>query len=81
MRKKKFTFSKNTQEIIEKANKKGYLEDSDVRNFLENIMVPEDSYIMDTGSRYEANALIVLRLAKKIEKHPSIWKLFFEYFS
>ena len=81
MSKKKFAFSKNTQEIIEKANTKGFLEDSDVRNFLVNIMVPEDAYIMDTGSRYEVNALIVLRLAEKIKNHPLIWKLFFEYFS
>ena len=69
-------FSKEAEEILKKADAQGYLDDSDVRNFLSDMLISEGGYIMDTGSKYDANAIIVLRLAEHIKEHPILWKLF-----
>lgn len=77
MSKRNNTFNKEAQDIIEKAKEVGFLGDFDVRNFLSEIVISEGGYVMDTGSRSDVNAIIVLRLAERIKEHPILWKLFF----
>lgn len=60
-----------------KAYDQGYLSGKDFSIFMQNLLVSENGYVLDTGNYENVNAEVALRLAKKVEKHPILWKLFF----
>lgn len=63
--------------MLTKANIEGYLSGFDFSVFMQNVLISEDGYVIDTGNYENVNAEVALRLAEKIKKHPLLWKLFF----
>lgn len=68
---------RNYEEILNKANKHGYLSGFEFSVFMHEILISENGYVLDTGNYENVNAEVALRLADKIKKHPLIWKMFF----
>ena len=69
--------STDRKDILDKASKKGYLNGFEFSIFIQNLLISENGYVIDTGNWENVNAEVALRLAKQIKKHPIIWKLFF----
>lgn len=65
------------KEILDKADKEGYLSGFDFSMFMQEIIIPEGMYVIDTGNYENVNAEVALRLARKIKKHPLLWQFFF----
>lgn len=75
------TVYKTRDEIIEelkhKANEKDSLTAAEFSMLMEYLLVSENGYVLDVGNSYQVWAEIALRLLKKIEKHPKLWKWLF----
>ena len=71
--KKKFRVNK----LLWKAYDKGYLNGFDFSLLIQDLLISEEGYVIDTGNYANANAQVALMLAKNIERHPILWKLFF----
>ena len=69
--------AKRRKEILDKARKQGYLNGFDFSIFIQDTLISEYGYVIDTGNWENVNAEVALSLALKIEKHPILWKLFF----
>lgn len=65
------------KEILNKAYKQGWLNGFDFSLLIQDMIISENGYVIDTGNWENVNAEVALRLAKRIKKHPIIWKLFF----
>ena len=63
--------------ILKRADREGWLSGFDFSVLMQEFLVSEDGYVIDTGNYENVNAEIALRLAKKIEKHPKLWEWFF----
>lgn len=44
---------------------------------MQDLLIPEDTYVIDTGSYKDVNQVVLRELTRKIEKHPIIWSIFF----
>lgn len=62
---------------LEKAHQQGWLSGFDFSVLIQDLTISETGYVIDTGNWENVNAVVALRLAEKIKKHPIIWKLFF----
>lgn len=75
------TIYKTRDEIIGeleyKAYDKGFLTNDEFAFLIQELLVSEDGYVLDTGSGGQINAEIALRIIKKIKKHPKLWKWLF----
>jgi hypothetical protein len=75
------TVYKTRDEIIEelkhKAYDKGFLTAAEFSFLMENLLISEGEYVLDVGNSYQVWAEIALRIIKKIEKHPKLWKWLF----
>ena len=75
------TIYKTRDEIIGeleyKAYDKGFLTNDEFAFLIQELLVSEDGYVLDTGNGGQVNAEIALRIIKKIKKHPKLWKWFF----
>ena len=69
--------AQKTSDILDKAEAQGYLNGYDFSILVQNLLVSENGYVIDTGSWENVNAEVALRLVKKIKKHPILWKHFF----
>lgn len=65
------------KQILDKAYKQGYLNGVDFSVLIQNMLVSENGYVIDTGNWENVNAEVALRLADKIKKHSILWKMFF----
>lgn len=65
------------KEILNKAYKQGWLSGFDFSLLIHDITISENGYVIGTGNWENVNAQVAIRLAKQINKHPIIWKLFF----
>ena len=65
--------------ILKRARKEGVLSDKDFADGISDLLITSQGYCIDTGSRYQVNAVLFESLAKKIKKHPLIWKMFFMF--
>ena len=63
--------------ILDKAAEKSYLNGFEFSILIQNLLVSENGYVIDTGNWKNVNAKVALRLVEKIRKHPILWKLFF----
>ena len=63
--------------ILNKAYQQGWLDGSDFSIFIQDIAISKNGYVIDVGNWENVNAEVALRLAKKIKKHPILWKYFF----
>ena len=65
------------KKILNKAYQRGWLSGFDFSLLIQDMMISENGYVIDTGNWENVNAEVALRLAERIKKHPIIWKLFF----
>lgn len=65
------------KEILNKAYQQGWLSGFDFSLLIQDMTISENGYVIDTGSWENVNAEVALQLAKRIKKHPIIWKIFF----
>ena len=63
--------------ILKRADREGWLSGFDFSVLMQEFLVSEDGYVIDTGNYENVNAEVALRLAEKIKKHPKLWKWFF----
>ncbi len=71
------TTSTKTEDILNKAETRGYLDDYDFSILVQNLLISDIGYVIDTGNWENVNAEVALRLVEKVRKHPRLWKLFF----
>lgn len=75
------TVYKTKDEIIEeleyKAYDKGFLTNDEFAFLIQELLVSEGGYVLDTGNGGQVNAEIALRIIKKIKKHPKLWEWLF----
>lgn len=71
------TTSTKTEDILNKAETQGYLNGYDFSILIQNLLISEHGYVIDTGNWENVNAEVALRLVEKVRKHPRLWKLFF----
>ena len=64
------------KELLEKAERQGYLSGFDFSVLMHELLVSENGYVLDTGNYENVNAEVALRLAKNIKEHPKLWRLF-----
>lgn len=63
--------------ILKRADREGWLSGFDFSVLMQEFLVSEDGYVIDTGNYENVNAEIALRLAEKIKKYPKLWQWFF----
>lgn len=68
---------RNNKEILDKACKQGWLSGFDFSLLMQDFLISENGYVLDTGCYKNVNAEVALRLAEKIKKHPKLWEWFF----
>lgn len=68
---------KTNIKILTKAWKTKSLNGYEFSIFMQDLLISKEGYVLDMGNWEDVNAEVALRLAKKIRKHPIIWKLFF----
>lgn len=69
--------AQKTSDILDNAEIQGYLNGFEFSILIQNLLISENGYVIDTGNWENVNAEVALRLVKKIKKHPILWKLFF----
>lgn len=65
------------KKILNKAYQQGWLSGFDFSLLIHDMTISENGYVIGTGNWENVNAQVAIRLAKQINKHPIIWKLFF----
>lgn len=65
------------KKILNKAYQNGWLSGFDFSLLIQDMTISENGYVIGTGNWENVNAEVAIRLAKQINKHPIIWKLFF----
>ena len=75
------TIYKTRDEIIGELESQayvlGFLTNDEFAFLMQELLVSEDGYVLDTGNGMQVNAEIALRIIKKIKKHPKLWKWLF----
>ena len=71
------TTSTKTSDILDKAETQGYLNGYEFSILVQNLLISDHGYVIDTGNWENVNAEVALCLAEKVRKHPLLWKLFF----
>jgi len=64
-------------ELLKKAYEQGWLSGFDFSVLIQNLLVSEGGYVLDTGNYENVNAEVALRLVEKIKNHPRLWEWFF----
>ncbi len=70
-------FGIRAKEKLNKAYENGYLNGFDFSVLMQDLLISEGSYVIDTGNYENVNAEVALRLEEKTKKHPILWRLFF----
>ena len=65
------------KEILNKAYQQGWLSGFDFSLLIQDMIISENGYVIDTGNWESVNAEVAIRLAEQIKKHPIVWKLLF----
>lgn len=65
------------EQILDKAYQQGWLSGFDFSILIQNALISEGGYVIDTGNWENVNSEVALRLAQNIKSHPILWKLFF----
>lgn len=69
--------AQKTSDILDNAEIQGYLNGFEFSILIQNLLISENGYVIDTGNWENVNAELALRLVEKIKKHPILWKYFF----
>lgn len=75
--KEEIIMTNTKKELLEKAYQQGWLSGFDFSLLIQKMTISKNGYVIDIGNWENVNAEVALRLAKKIKKHPILWKLFF----
>lgn len=62
---------------FEPDNMYGYIDGFDFSLFMQELLISEGGYVIDTGNWENVDYVCAYRLLEKVKKHPLIWKLFF----
>lgn len=73
---KRQSYLRDTGDLLDKAYEQNYLSGLDFSVLMHRFLISEDGYVIDTGNYENVNAEVALRLAKRIEEHPNLWKIF-----
>lgn len=71
---------KRLKEIEKKFGKDdlfGYIDGYDFSLIMQDLLIPDGDYVIDTGNWENVNYVCAYGLIKRIKKHTLIWKLFF----
>ena len=69
--------AQKASDILDNAEIQGYLNGFEFSILIQNLLISENRYVIDTGNWENVNAEVALRLVEKIKKHPILWKHFF----
>ena len=53
--------------VLDKAESKGGIDNDEFTSAIQDLLVSENGYVLDTGTGWNVNAEILLRLEKKIK--------------
>ena len=67
------------EQVLMLAQNEGALSDKDFADGISDLLLSPRDYCIDTGNRYQVNAVLFERFVDKIRKHPIIWKMFFMF--
>lgn len=65
------------REILNKAKVQGWLSGFDFSVLMQELLVPPNGYVIDTGNWENVNAAVAQLLGQRIQRHPLLWKWFF----
>lgn len=68
---------KKAKEILAKTEKQNFLNGFDFSVAIQDLLISEGGWVIDTGNWENVNAECLIRLMDRIERHPILWKLFF----
>ena len=54
----------------------GYIDGYDFSLIMQDLLIPDGDYVVDTGNWENVNYFCAYGLIKRIKKHPLIWRLF-----
>jgi hypothetical protein len=72
----KYPFLRCNKRLLAKAYEQGYLSGFDFSLLMQNFLISEGGWVIDTGNYENANAEVALRLEQKIKEHPDLWRFF-----
>lgn len=67
----------DVKKTLDKAYDQGWLSGFDFSVLMQNLLISENGYVIDTGNYENVNAEVALRLVEKIKRHPKLWTWFF----
>lgn len=70
-------YLKEIEKKLEKDNLFGYIDGYDFSVIMQDLLIPDGDYVIDTGNWENVNYACAYRLINRIKKHPLIWRLFF----
>ena len=76
MKNKKYLF-KTIKKLKEKYYNRLYITGFEFSIAIQDLLISEDGYVIDTGNYENVNCVILRELRRKINKHPIIWSIFF----
>lgn len=68
---------KEIEKKLGKDNLFGYIDGYDFSIIMQDLLIPDGDYVIDTGNWENVNYVCAYGLIERIKKHPLIWKLFF----
>lgn len=68
---------KKAERILKVAETQGYLDEFDFSIAIQDLLISQDGWVIDTGNYTNVNAICLIKLIEAIKKHPIIWKLLF----
>lgn len=68
---------KEIEKKLGKDNLFGYIDGYDFSIIMQDLLIPDGDYVIDTGNWKNVNYFCVYGLIKRIKKHPLILRLFF----
>lgn len=68
---------KRVREILKKAEEQCWLSGFDFSILMQELLISENGYVIDTGNWENVNAAVALELWRRVKRHPVLWELFF----
>lgn len=62
---------------IEKAKRDGWLSGFDFSLLMQDLLISDGGWVIDTGNWENVNAEVAIRLEERVRRHPMLWKCFF----
>lgn len=63
--------------ILKRAEEQRWLSGFDFSILMQDLLISENGYVIDTGNWENVNAEVALKLWWSVKRHPVLWKLFF----